>query len=239
MIRTFFVALFLVIFFIFSLPCCAVLYIMRHFAPKSAQNISQSIVCGALSVISAISGVDIDADGVANIPKDKAVLFIGNHRSYFDIVTTYPLLPSGVGFVAKKEIDRFALLRWWMRLLHGLTFDRSDPRSGMRMILAAIDEVKSGCSMFIYPEGTRMGSGDLGEFKAGSFKVASRTGCPVIPVAVSGTPEIFENHIPFIRPSHVKIRFGEPILLSDLSAEEKKHIGDYVKGKIQDMLYQP
>ncbi|MBQ7676968.1 MAG: 1-acyl-sn-glycerol-3-phosphate acyltransferase, partial [Lachnospiraceae bacterium] len=178
MIRTVFVGLFLALFFLFSLPCCAVLFLTRHVFPMQTQHISQKIVCGALNIILMLTGSDITVLGLENIPTDKPVLFIGNHTGYFDIVSTYPVLPAGVGFVAKKELDRFALLRWWLRLLHGLTFDRNDPRSGMKMILTAIDEVKNGYSMFIYPEGTRSKTGEVGEFKAGSFKVATRTNCP-------------------------------------------------------------
>lgn len=236
MIRTVLVALFLVIFFLFSLPCYAVLFLTRRVFPRKTQEVSQRIVCFALNCILGLAGSSLTVNGTEHIPTGKPVLFIGNHTGYFDIVSTYPQLPLGVGFVAKKEINRFALLRWWMRLLHGLTFDRKDPRSGMKMIIAAIDEVKNGFSMFIYPEGTRSKTGKLGEFKAGSFKVATRTNCPIIPVAISGTADVFENHIPFIRPQAIKIRFGEPIVLDALSPEEKKHIGDYVKGIIRSMI---
>lgn len=237
MIRTAFVGIFLAVFFLLSLPCYAVLFITRHFFPKWTQRVSQRIVCFALSLILQMTGSRLTVTGKENLPTDgRPVLFAGNHTGYFDIVTTYPLLPDGVGFIAKKELDRFALLRFWLRLLHGLTFNREDPRSGMRMILAAIEEIKAGYSMFIYPEGTRCKNGELGEFKTGSFKIATRTGCPVIPVAISGTADIFENHIPFIRPQKIRIHFGEAILLDALGTDEKKHIGDYVKGRIQTFL---
>ncbi len=236
MIRTLIVAIFLVIFFLISLPCYVVLYFLTKAAPITAQHASQRIVCSALSFILTVCGVKVVVSGRENIPKDIPVLYIGNHTSYFDIVSTYPVLPPGVGFVAKKELNRFALLRYWLRLLRGLTFDRDDPRSGMKMILTAIEYVKQGFSMFIYPEGTRSRGGEMGEFKAGSFKVATRTGCPIVPVAISGSADIFENHIPIIRPSTVYIRFGKPIDISSLSAEEKKGLAKHVQGLIADML---
>ncbi len=236
MIRTILVAIFLILFFLISLPCYAVLHFMTKASPVHAQHISQTIVCGALSFILKVCGVTVVVTGKENIPLNKPVLYIGNHTSYFDIVSTYPQLPAGVGFVAKKELDRFALLRYWLKLLRGLTFDRDDPRSGMKMILTAIEYVKQGFSMFIYPEGTRMRNGELGDFKAGSFKVATRTGCPIIPVAISGSADIFENHIPIIRPSTVNIRFGRPIDIASLSPEEKKGLAKHVRDTIDDML---
>ncbi len=236
MIRTIIVALFLVIFFLFSLPCYAILHFVTKVAPIRAQHASQRIVCGALNLILMVCGVKVIVIGKENIPADKTVLYIGNHTSYFDIVSTYPQLPLGVGFVAKKELDRFALLRYWLKLLRGLTFDRDDPRSGMKMILTSIEYVKQGFSMFIYPEGTRMRNGELGDFKAGSFKVATRTGCPIVPVAIKGSADIFENHIPIIRPSTVTIQFGKPVDVATLSSDERKFLARDVKSTIADML---
>ena len=67
--------------------------------------------------------------------------------------------------------------------------------------------------MWIFPEGTRCKAEDPTEllgFKEGSLKIAEKSGCPVVPVAITGTAEILEQHFPFIRPSHVTMEFGEP-----------------------------
>ena len=90
-----------------------------------------------------------------------------------------------------------------------------------------------------FPEGTRNVNDrltDLMEFREGSLKMAEKSGCPVIPVAISGTAAIFEDHMPWIRPGHVVIRFGEPIDLKSLAGEEKKFPGAYVRGKLISML---
>lgn len=236
MIRTIILAIFLACFFLISLPFYLILPLLSKVSPRSAQSIAQKMVCGALSIIWFICGIKVNVEGKERIPADQPVLYIGNHTSYFDIVTTYPLLPTPTGYVAKKEINKIALLKYWMRSLRGLTFDRKDPHSGMHMIMDAIEEIKTGYSIFIFPEGTRSHTGEMGEFKAGSFKIATRTNCPIIPVAISGTADIFENHMPVIRPNTVTITFGEPIIPSELSVENKKHIGDFVKKKIADML---
>ncbi len=238
MIRTMVVALFLLLFFVVSLPLYVIIPFIAKFNQKLADRISQNVVCKALVFISSLSGMKVVTEGMENIPKDEAVLFIGNHRSYFDIVATYPLMINRTGYVAKQELDKIPLLKYWLRLLHGLTFDRHDPRSGLNMIKSAIELIKSGYSVFIFPEGTRIKEEGLGEFRAGSFKVATRTGCAIIPVAILGSDNMFERHVPAIRPSEVRIRFGAPIRPADLSPEEKKHIASYVKGKIETMLKQ-
>ena len=73
-------------------------------------------------------------------------------------------------------------------------------------------------------------------FKEGSLKIAEKTGCPIIPMALTGTADIFENHLPWIRPAHVTLQYGEPIYPKELSKEDKKHLGSYTQGKILAML---
>ena len=68
------------------------------------------------------------------------------------------------------------------------------------------------------------------------MKMAEKTGCPIIPMAITNSAEIFENHIPFIHRCHVILEYGEPILVSELSREEKKFLGAYTQQKIQTML---
>mgnify|MGYP002712102285 CR=1 FL=1 len=85
-----------------------------------------------------VSGTKVKAEGLENIPKDRAVLYVGNHRSYFDIITSYRLLPGITGYVAKKEMAKIPLLRLWMRYIHCLFLDRSNVKEGLKTILAGV-----------------------------------------------------------------------------------------------------
>lgn len=236
MIRTAAIFLFLVLFFIISLPFYVLIPVISKFDSHRADCMTQGIVCWAMRVILTLSGVDVEVRGRENVPTDEAVMYIGNHQSYYDILSTYPYVAGLTAYIAKEEINKVPLIRYWMRLLHGLTFDRENPRNAMKMILAAIDEVKSGYSIFVFPEGTRSKDGQVGEFKTGSFKIATRTDCPVVPVGISGTPEIFEQHLPAVRSSHVIVRFGKPFRASELDAETKKHIGVYARERVLELL---
>ena len=186
-----------------------------------------------------ISGVRYTVLGRENIPEDTAVLYIGNHRSYFDILIGYATVPGLTGFVAKKEMERYLSLRDWMHNVNCLFLDRENIKEGLKTILKGIEQVKSGISVWIFPEGTRNENEkltDLLPFKEGSLKIAEKSGCPVIPVAIAGTADIFENHIPFIRPAQVIIQYGEPIYLKKLPPEKKKFSGAYTRDVIAEML---
>lgn len=235
MIRSIFAVLFVAIFLILSLPIQGVLLIVGKFNPWAKKTVSLAIVSWAFNVVLFLSGVKRTVIGEENVPKDKAVLYVGNHRSIFDIVIAYPRVPRPTGFIAKKEILRVPLLNIWMIYMDCLFLDRSDIRKGMEMILTAIDKVKNGISIFIYPEGTRNKTDlPLGEFKKGSFKIAQKTDCPIVPVVINRSDEIFEKHLPFIKSTHVTIEYCKPIIMSELPKEDQKNIDQYVKKIVEE-----
>ncbi len=235
MIRTILAVLFVVLFLIVSIPIQLVLFIIGKFNPMVKKKGSLAIVSWAFNVVIFISGVKRTVIGEENVPKDQAVLYVGNHRSIFDIVLAYPRVPNPTGFIAKKEILKVPLLNIWMIFMDCLFLDRSDIRKGLEMVLTAIDKVKNGISIFIYPEGTRNKTdAPLGEFHKGSFKIAQKSGCPIIPVVINHSDEIFEQHMPFIRRTKVTIEYCKPIVLRDLSKEDQRNIDQYVKNIIEE-----
>jgi 1-acyl-sn-glycerol-3-phosphate acyltransferase len=108
----------------------------------------------------------------------------------------------------------------------------------MKTILQAIDYVKQGVSIFIFPEGTRNKGEELSmlPFKEGSFKIALKTGCPIVPVSINNTAEIFENHLPRIKKTHVILEYGKPIYPKELDREEQKRIGATCQKIIEETI---
>ena len=234
MIRTIIIFIFLVIFLIVSLPMQLVLFIMHKFNDEKARKASLAIVSWAFNVILFIGGIKRIVIGEDNVPKDEAVLYVSNHRSIFDIVVTYPRVPGRTGYIAKQESMKLPVISFWMVYLDCLFLDRSDIRKGLEMVLTAIDKVKNGISIFIYPEGTRNKTDQpLCEFHKGSFKIAQKAGCPIVPVVVNHTRDCFENHMPWIKKTTVVIEYCEPIRIKELDKEDQKNIDQYVKNIIE------
>lgn len=239
MIRFILVALTVIIFLVLSIPILLFEAAVGKKNPEKRDQQSLRIVQRVFRFILALAGVKITVKGLDNIPRDRAVLYVGNHRSYFDILTGYVTVPGLMGFVAKKEMLRYPLLADWMRNVNCLFLDRQNMKEGLKTILTGIEKVKSGVSIWIFPEGTRNRNEsalDMLEFKEGSLKIAEKSGCPVIPVALTGTAEVFERHLPFIRPSHVTIQFGAPIMIKELEPELRKKAGAYTRSIIKEML---
>ena len=239
MIRFIVVAVTVIGFLIFGFPLLAAQNSLGKKDPHQRDLESLKIIQTMFLFILRVSGVKVTVRGLENIPKDSAVLYVGNHRSYFDILVGYTTVPGLMGFVAKKEMLRYPLLSDWMVNVNCLFLDRDDIKAGLKMILDGIEKVKNGVSVWIFPEGTRNRHDDILEllpFKEGSLKIAEKSGCPVVPVAMFGTADVFEKHIPFIRPAHVIVEYGKPFYIKELEPENRKKAGAYTRDVIIGML---
>lgn len=236
MFRLLGIILFLIIFFILSIPVYLIEWILGKCNVKAKNNSSKFIVSIAFRICLFIAGVRIKSTGVENIPKDTACLYVGNHNGFFDILVSYVVIPYNVGYVAKKEMNKVPFLNLWMRNISCLFLDRDNIKEGLKTILKGVEQLKSGTSVFIFPEGTRSKDGKMLPFKEGSMKMAEKSKSPIIPVALTGTAAIFENQFPRIKRGTVTIEFEKPIIIDDLEKEDKKFLGAYTQSKIQEML---
>jgi len=227
---------FLFCFFIISIPLFLIEFLLGKFNKHASVTSSQKIVVGAFHVLLFLCGVRRTVIGRDNVPKNEAVLYIANHRSYFDVPVAYTSIPTLTGFMAKKEIAKIPFLRTWMRFLQCLFLDREDIKQGLKAVLKGIEQIKDWYSVFISPEGTRSQTEEMLPFKEGSFKMAEKTGCAIIPVSISNTDALFEKHVPWVRSAHVVIEYGKPIYPKELSKEQQKFLGSYVQEIIRETL---
>lgn len=237
MIRFLCIAVFLILYLILSIPIFFVEWLIGKFSPEKRDYSSLRIVQWGFKVILKMTGVTVTVIGEENVP-DEPVLFIGNHRSFFDILLTYSRCRRLTGYVAKKEMEKIPLLSTWMRYVYCLFLDRENPREGLKTILQAIDYIKQGISICIFPEGTRNKGEELSmlPFKDGAFKIATKTNCAIIPISMNNTCAIFEKQFPRVKKVHVVMEYGKPIYPNDLDKENKKHIGTYVQNIIQETI---
>lgn len=239
MIRFIMIIIFLVFFVLYSLIALPILALIGKFNPITRNKIAFKAVINTFRGILFFAGTKITVIGKERIPKDSAVLYIGNHRGFFDIIILYTLVPGLTGFVAKQEIKKVPILNLWMVYMNCLFLNRNDVREGLKTILEGIEKMKDGISMCIFPEGTRSrgeSEVDMLPFKEGSFKLAEKSGCPIVPIALRNTANCFEKQFPKVRKTHVTVEFGEPIYMNELEKEDKKFIGAYTRDKIIDML---
>ena len=235
MIRTLFIFLFLAVFLLLSFLIQPIMLFVGLFSKTARDKASLAIVNWAFRVMRFFSGCKVTYLGLENVPKDEAVMYVMNHRGFFDIIFTYVKVPRPTGYVAKVELKYFLTLTWWMMLLHCQFMDRKDIKKGLACINECANQIKNGTSITIYPEGTRNKTDEpVQEFHRGSFKIAEKANCKIIPVAICNTDNVFENHLPWVYKQHVVIEYLPAIDVAALSRDEKKELAETTQTAIAD-----
>lgn len=177
------------------------------------------------------AGVKVEAKGVENVP-DGACCFVANHQGNFDILAILASIDKPMGFIAKKEMAKIPLISRWMRNIRCVFIDRENVRESLKAINEGANNLKNGYSMVIFPEGTRSKSHNIGEFKKGSLKMATKAKVPIVPITIDGSYKIFEEHNGWLRKGEIKLTIEKPIYLEKLSQEEQKNLSEIVKAEI-------
>lgn len=197
----------------------------------------QSKFCGAFGrKCFDLTGSNVKVFGEENIPKDRACVFVSNHQGIFDIHAMLGYTGLPIGLISKIENLKLPIIGAWMVAMDCVFIERGNPRNSLLQIKKAAEYVTGGLSMVIFPEGTRAKSDNLGEFKPGSLKLATKAKAPIIPVTINGTYKIFEEHNKRIQPANVTITFGEPIETAGISKEDESLLLDRVVSVISKNL---
>ncbi len=179
-----------------------------------------------------MAGVTFEIKGRENIPENEPVIYTPNHSSMFDIPAIVLTAPKPPMFIAKKELSVFPVLKDWMWVIDCVFVDRKNKDSARSSLHEAIEMVKNGRSLVIFPEGTRSKDGTLGTFKGGAMKIAMETGAKVVPVLIEGSRDRMEA-TGNITPGTVHVTYLEPIETNGLTKEDFFKMPEEIRGLIQ------
>ncbi|SEC69081.1 1-acyl-sn-glycerol-3-phosphate acyltransferase [Nocardioides exalbidus] len=155
-------------------------------------------------------------EGLHHVPATGPVIVASNHLSFVDSVVIPCIVPRKVVFLAKSDYFtgsgvKGAAQRAWFEGLGMLPVDRDDTKAALASLDTALEVLGRGEAFGIYPEGTRSRDGRIYRGRTGVAHLALTAGCPVVPVGLTGTPDIqpIGSNVP--RLAKVTVRFGEPI----------------------------
>lgn len=181
------------------------------------------------------TGMKIKVIGKENLPSQGPVVYMATHKSLFDIVILFAMIDDPCIVIGKKELQQMPFVNKWFDALGCIYIDREDKRSALTSIIKGIEEIKAGQSIIIFPEGTRYMTNDVQHFKEGSFKLATKTLVPIVPIALSNTYKVFEEK-KRIQKAEVVVHIGKPIPTKELSNEALRELPGYVEEQVKALM---
>lgn len=179
--------------------------------------------------------VDLKCYGLENLPKENGYLIAPNHQGLFDIVALFKTDKNTTKFVLKKELASTILIKDVVKTLDYYSLDRSSIRDGAKMVKEVSKEISEGTNYVIFAEGTRSKKGNtMGEFKGGTFKIALKTHCPIVPVAMIDCYQVFDNNT--IKPVTAQIHYLKPIEYDEYKNLKTTEIASLVQSRIQSCM---
>jgi len=176
-------------------------------------------LAGVMFCVRAV-GVRIAVSGLENIPPGVC-LFVANHTSSADAPAVVGSIPRRISILAKESLFHIPLVGWAFHLLRFVPVDRSDRDAAIASVDRAVDYMRAGASLLIYPEGTRSDDARLGPLKKGAFVLAIKAGVPIVPVACAGAHRVMAKRSLVIRPGVITVHFAPPIDASAYSLDQR------------------
>lgn len=182
-------------------------------------------------------GIKTGLRGAENLDPSTHYVFLANHSSYLDIIALGATIPDDIRFIFKKELAKIPIFGWGLAMGPYILIDRTDARNAMASIENAASQIREGASVVIFPEGTRTPDGKLGPFKRGGLMLATKSGVPMVPVAIIGTYQLLSRHDSRVRPGKVEVIIGTPIAgKRDMNRAEETAMQNEIHAQLERLL---
>ncbi len=178
------------------------------------------------------AGIRVEVQGKELLHSGQSYIFMSNHQSAFDILACVVSIPGTVRFIAKKELFRIPFLAQGMRAAGMIAIDRGNSAKARETINKAVDIVRSGVSVIIYPEGTRSRDGNIHRFKKGGFVLAILGHIPIAPMVIYGSFNIMQKKSLKLGKGHIRIEFLKPITTQSYEMKDRNKLVQIVYEQI-------
>jgi len=175
--------------------------------------------------------------GAENLEGARAAVYAANHISAIDIPMLFTYLPFQFRIVAKQELFRTPCVGWYLKRSGQLPVDQSNARASIRSLNKAVESLKAGMPLVIFPEGGRAPDGHIMPFMNGPFYAAIKAGVDIVPIAIVGTFELLPMDGFHVQPRPLYLVIGKPISTAGYSLREMEALAQHTQRIIEDMYY--
>ncbi|WP_347243234.1 lysophospholipid acyltransferase family protein [Thermogutta sp.] len=173
--------------------------------------------------------------GVANVPREGALLVVSNHQSHLDPPLIGAGIPRTMHYLARKSLFRFPGFAQLIRSYGAIPLDLNNPLSGLKEALACL---QTGEAVLIFPEGTRSPDGELHPFHKGFRMLAIRSRARILPTAIEGAFAAWPKWRSFPRPGRVAVRFGFPLTPDEYLPLDEDAFLTLVEDRVRECLWE-
>jgi 1-acyl-sn-glycerol-3-phosphate acyltransferase len=182
-------------------------------------------------------GGKVSVEGLERIDTSQPRVYVVNHLSALDIPVLYGYLPFQFRILAKSELFRYPFMGWHLSRSGQIPVDLENPKKSIRSLNRAVEAVKSGMPLVIFPEGGRSAQGQLQPFLGGAFFAAIRAQVDVIPMALIGTYEMLKMNTWHVKPRALRLLVGDAISTYGLSVRDTEAVSTRARETIAALYY--
>ena len=158
-------------------------------------------------------------------------MLYANHQGLFDVLAICVTCDKPLGAVLKKELYKIPFIHQIARCTQSYAMNREDVRQSLTVIQNVTQEVQSGRNYLIFPEGPRSREGnEMVEFHGGSFRCATKSKCPIVPVALIDSYKVLDQK--GSKPVSMQIHYLEPIPYEEYQTMKPAEVAAMVKERI-------
>jgi 1-acyl-sn-glycerol-3-phosphate acyltransferase len=181
------------------------------------------------------SGVRVVVHNPERMSGGEPRIYMSNHLSWFDVPTLAGVLPR-YKFVAKAELFKVPVFGQAIRAIGMVPLDRQNRKAAFAAYDIAVEKIREGNSVVVFPEGMRGYDYPIRPFKKGPFVLAIAAGVPIVPVLVHGTHEVFAKGTLLVRSGQVDVHLLEPVATAGLDYSAREELAETVRSRLVDAL---
>jgi 1-acyl-sn-glycerol-3-phosphate acyltransferase len=166
-------------------------------------------------VICFFAGVKLTV--VGHMPQGSECVYMSNHTSDFDIPILLAVVKDDFRIIYKQSLENIFLFGRLLKDSPYISVERDNPQKAGRSVIKAIEVMKTGASILIFPEGTRQHDGVFKPLKRGGFQIAKKAGKPIVPIAISNAYKIQPSKYKIVR-TKVNVWIGDENDISEINA---------------------
>ena len=174
-----------------------------------------SMMCTIGDLGTYVAGITLSVKGEEHLMSHRPAVFILNHQSNADMLIAIKLIRKEARGVAKMELKKMPVIGQILDAAGTIFLDRGDKDKAIEALKPAIESLRNGISIVIFPEGTRSYDYTLGKFKKGAFHLAMEAGVPIVPIVLKNAHDVMPRGKNIFNPALVEVIIHEPVLTHD------------------------